>query len=510
MAEDRVTFLRTVLHPALAVGVPFAFLQALDAVLRKGIVPGTAAGPIGTLAVVLLAGVSQVISSNILGRERITGALARVREIIVTMAGCLVLVMLLTGRPFHGDLGLLPDIAWPLVLCASQWLLTFSIQNMLRSRELFLRLVEGRTGNALVSAAHDASDEAGQAQAAFTRLRSSALLLQLFALVPWIIYQVVLSWSAASPPAPAVTVRMLINVVTGISFIAVLHGFADEHVVLASGISHGDAAASRRFSGPLVGIGVLFLAALALAGGRALLPLSLLAALAAWLSSLNKGVPSTGPAPSSLPQLPDASAAGPKGMELPPVQPSPLLEEIMRIIGIVLLAAAIVAFVIFVVRPLLRRNLLTSMRRFHPLRATIKAAAATLRFLAGLPGRFLRWARTPGQSLASITRAVIAGLRDSAGSAVREERARQALARVARSRAVREFRRLSRWGERSGVGLHDADGPMEYALRLLREVPAKEDAIREAARVFESLVFSRTPDPGDERVLVRLVNGIVR
>ena len=520
MAEDRNATLRSYIHPALAVCVPLLFLQALDAILRRGIVPetaagpaaGTAAGPAGTLVVVLLVGISRTISANVLGRERVTGAVPLLRELVVTLAACLVLLLLLTGLPFRGDISpLQPAVAWPLVLCMAQWLLTWFVQDALRARELFLRLVAGKTGHALASAAHDAGGEAGQAHEGLTKLRRFAIVLQLFALLPWIIFQAVIAISGLPSPAFAVTARVMLNVVGGVLFMAVLRGFAEEQICLGAGISREAALATRRFGAPVAGILAIFLAAVVLAGGRSLVPLSVLGRLFDWLNSLNKG--GNPPIvvqdqPFELPQ-PDL-AAGAGGEGLPTIQTSPLLAEILRIAGIVIAVAAAAGFIWFVVRPLFRKGLFASARRFHPLRAAARAVTGLLRFLAGLPAGVARWLRTPGKGFASIPRAILDGLREAAASNAGAARTREKAARASRSRAVREFRRLSRWGERSGVSLSPAEGPMEYARRLLQRVPAREAAIREAALVFERLVYSPDPEPKGERILAQLVDGIIR
>ncbi len=510
MAEERGAAPRSHVHAALAVGLPFAFLQALDAVLRGGIFPGTSAGPAGTLVVVLLAGVSRTTAAGILGRERISGALPLLRELVVTLASCLVLLDLLTGRPFRGDFYPLQiDMAWPMVLCTAQWLLTLPVRDALHAREIFLGLVVGKSGHALVSAAHDAGGEAGLAHQAFVRLHSVAIVLQCFALLPWIIYQVVLSLTGAPGPGFGITVRVMVNAVAGVMFMTILRGFEDEHASLGAGIAR-ESAPAQRFGAPLTGVAALFLAAAALAGIRSLVPLSVLARLFEWIDSLGRNVSPPNPAQVRPQKSPPTDMGTGGDTALPQVQTSPVLEEILRIAGIVIAVAAAAGFLFFVLRPLFRRGLLASARRFHPLRAAARSALGLLLLLAGIPSRLARWLRTPGKGFASIPRAILDGLREAAAPAGGAARVKEKLVRVARGKAVREFRRLARWGERGGVVLADAEAPMEYADRLLRRVPAKEAAIREAARLFENLVYSPVPAPKGERSLAQLVDGIVR
>jgi hypothetical protein len=505
-------FLRAYVHPVLAVGLPFLFLQALDGVMRLGIIPGHAAGPFGMLVVVLLAGAGRAVSANILGRERISGAVPLMRELVLTLAACAVLLYLLTGRLFRGDLSPLdPALVWPLVLCAAQWFLTWIIQGALRARELFLRLIAGKTGHALVAAVHDAGGEAGQAHESFMRLQSLAVVLQIFAIVPWIILEAVGS-IAGSPPLPfALTARIMINAVAGVLFLVILRGFADESSSRAAGVTQEQVGGSRRYGMPLAGVAALFVASAALAGGSSLAPLALIGRLLAWLNSLGRGVAASAAPPPAFPQQPEPidPTAGLRDM-VPAPQPSPVLDAILRIAGIVLAAAAAAGFLYFVVRPLLRRGLFTAARRFHPLRAAARTVVLLVRLLAGIPACLARWLRSPGTGLAAVPRAILAGLRDAAAANASAARVKEKAARVSRGRAMREFRRLARWGGRTGVDLSAAEGPMDYARRLLLRAPAKEAAIREAARVFETLVYGPAPDPKSERDLARLVDGIVR
>jgi hypothetical protein len=510
-AIGREDLLRSYLHPLMAVGLPFFFLQALDGLMRLGIIPGHAAGPAGTLVVVLLAGASRAVAANILGRERISGAAALLRELVLTLAACFVLLFLLTGRLFRGDVNPLdPALAWPLVLCAAQWFLTWIIQGALRARELFLALIAGKSGHALVAAAHDAGGEAGQAHESFMRLQSLVVVLQLFAIIPWIILEAVNSITGGASPGFALTARIVVNVVAGVVFLVILRGFADESSSRAAGVTLEQVGGSRRYGMPLAGVTALFIASAALAGGNSIAPLALIGRLLAWLNSLGSGYTPPPAAPLQPQQVQPNDSTAQMLAGLPALKPTPVLDEILRIAGFVLAAAAAAGFLYFVARPLLRRGLFTAARRFHPLRAAARAAVLLARFLAGIPAGLARWLRSPGKGISAIPRAILAGLRDAAAANAAAARVKEKAARVSRGRAVREFRRLARWGGRTGVDLSASEGPMDYARRLLLRAPAKEAAIREAARVFETLVYGPVPDPKGERDLARLVDGIVR
>jgi len=76
-------------------------------------------------------------------------------------------------------------------------------------------------------------------------------------------------------------------------------------------------------------------------------------------------------------------------------------------------------------------------------------------------------------------------------------------------RAVREFLRLARWGERMGVAYRGSQGPLEYARALEARAPAKAPALEAAARLFEELVYAQGAGGRGERELGRAIDGIV-
>ncbi len=176
MAErkaGRLDSMRSLVHPAVAVLAPFVFLCAIDGLVRGALLGAVVPRPAaGFRLVVLLAGAAEAISANFLQRERLGGFSARVRELVLVLAGSLVLLWLLSGRPFRGELSPVAfEVLWPVFLAGVQWFLTLFVHATLRERELFLSLVEGKETLALKLAAREASGEAGSSAEGLAKLR---------------------------------------------------------------------------------------------------------------------------------------------------------------------------------------------------------------------------------------------------------------------------------------------------------------------------------------------------
>jgi hypothetical protein len=518
VSEKRLPALSSLLHPAIAMLMPFFFLQGVDAVVRVGIFGGIfPAPPPGFLLVVLLVGLSRTVVSNILRRAKGGGLAPRVREAVLSFAAALAVLTLLSGRPFRGEWNpLQPDVIWPMLLLVVQWLMTLQAQDALRAREMFLVVVEGKTGHALAAAAHGASGQAGESVQGVEKLKRTAITGMVVTVLTYLVYSGIAAHLAVNVPV-AVSARILLEALAGIVTMVVFNGFIEEQLCSARGIPRAVSSGSLRYEAPLAGVGVLLLCSLALSGRASLLPMSLLARLLAFLRRFRLHVAFTAPPPEAPPAQ---GATG--GMEemlraLGTRTPSPLWQEIGRILGIVAVVALAAAFAYFIVRPLLSRGALKAARRLHPLRLIARRLAGLYAFLTELPRAFSRWRRGPGKAFGDIPGSILATLRESARNARRESarsarRNRHTLRaeRAARNRAVHEFLRLARWGEKKGVAFTAAEGPMEYAGRLVGGAPDKAASLLQAGELFEELVYSPVPRAHGERDLARIVGGIIR
>jgi hypothetical protein len=308
--------------------------------------------------------------------------------------------------------------------------------------------------------------------------------------------------------AVVVTLRVVAQALGSVAFIVIANGFLDQQMGCAAGVPPENRRSSDRFGAPLTGVAAVFLLSLVIAGDRALLPIAWVADLLSWLSSRPGAGGSFAPQMSAAPDI-GIRTAPPALPSLPSVTPSPIMEAIWHILAILVVAAAALGVVFFIVRPLLSRSTRRAARGLHPVRLLKARAILALRVLADLPRRIGAFLRGSGKGLRALPGAIREALREAVGE--RRALAAQSQPRLrATGRAVREFHRISRWGARTGVHFTAREGPMEYARRLAERAPEKASALQEAALLIEELVYGESPSENGERALARIVNGIVR
>jgi hypothetical protein len=512
MDEKSLSSLRSLWHPLLAVCLPFAFIQAFDALFRLGVFAGIMKpSPPGFLAVVVAVGFAMTILANILHRERIAGFLPKLREGLVFFIVVFILLMALSGLPFKGDFD--PShagIVWPLLFCFAQWLLTYYAHGMLRERELYLGHIAGKRGRALFAAVRAAPEEAAASLECAVKLKKVVMILGVLMMLVFVGLAAGLALSSGRTPTPAVILRVCLAVFSWIFFLAVMNRFISEHESLSEGVVPDAGVYRRILAGSLAGVGVIFLASIPLSGRTALLPLSLIADFFARIGAwLNRKAPPVSPVsqPISNPTFAPASEA--LGIPLPQVNESPVLVLIVKIVGIALLSAAALGVLYVILRPLFSCETMRGARNLHPLRVLKDRVIRFLLAISRLPGNIARWVRSPRGYLAAVPRAIRDTLREAASENRRSRRSIERAGRVLRGRALREFQRLARWGERKGIVYRSTEGPLEYARALQERVPEKAPALEEAAGLFEELVYAVRPLRG-QRELSQMVGRIVR
>jgi hypothetical protein len=511
MAElppGRLEPMRAFVHPAIAVLVPFAFLCAIDGLVRGALLGSLVPPPAaGFRMLVLAAGAAEAVSANFLQRERMGGFGTRLREVVLVLAGTGGIAWLLSGRPFRGEFSPVAfEVLWPVFLAGVQWSLTLFVHVTLRERELFLSLVGGKEGAAIRQAARDASGEAGSAVAGLAKLRTMIAIFEAVVIAFLVIAYLGLNGRGGWWVPVAVA-----HEAVGVLAMSVLASFAHEQALLAAGIPADTRRLGAATATSAAGLGILFVAAIALAGSRPALPLSILAAVLEALTRLFSFTREPTAAPAVRAPSPGATDGGMRAMleSLNARETPAWIATTVRVLGIALAACAAAAALYFLLRPLLTRDTRMVLRSLHPVAALRRTFRRIAAIVAGLPRAFLAWLREGGGEAIRVLQAVAAA---GAGPAVavppRVPSARRgAGARAPRS--VREFVRIVRWGERRGVRFDRAEGPLEYAARLAAAEPARGADLAAAAAVFERIVYSGARSPTAERELAALVRAIM-
>jgi len=508
-STGRLEPMRTLVHPAISVLVPFAFLCAIDGLVRGALLGSVVPRPAaGFRVLVLAAGAAEAVSANFLQRERLGGLGARLRELVLVLAGVGALAWLLSGRPFRGELSPVAfEVLWPVFLATLQWFLSVFVHGTLRERELLLSLLAGKGGAAMRQAGRDASGEAGSAAAGLTKLRTMIAIFEAAVLL-FLVFAYLAHGGGGGWWVPVAVAHE----VAGVFAMSVLAGFAHEQQLLAAGIPVDTRSLGTRAASSAAGLGILFAVAIALAGPRPALPLSILAALLEALGRLFAFTRRPLAAPAARAPAGEAMDGGMRAMlEAIAARETPAwIAVAVRVLGIVLAAGAAAAALYFLLRPLIVRDTRQVLRHVRPLTALRRALRRVAAVAAGLPRAFLSWLREGGRSAVRVLRVVAAAGAEPA--AVRPGRPRRVRQRAGASvsRSVREFVRIVRWGERRGVRFDRAEGPLEYAARLAAAVPTRAADLAAAAAVFELVAYSGAGSPSAERELAARARAIVR
>lgn len=500
--DRRLVFLRNVLHPALAVSVPLAFLvlatELARAVLRIPLSPFA-------YLFVLLAGIEEVVTGNILFEERV-GSLDRVREPFYLLAAAgLVLLLFERGPLLARPAGMLrPEIVYLGVLILLEWVIGWRIHQGLRDRELLEAAFENKEGTALQGVLRDNAELARAAIAAVPQVKQTIFVFQGLA------FAAVVALFAAGVRIPAATTALfLLHALGGIAAVAVLNNAAEDQLLSAEGVSLPPFYRRRRLIYVLAIIAAAVLAVALYARRTSLLPLDLFEPLLAWLARLFDRRRQMRPFP-----MPSPGARRPeidllRRLNLEDTGPSALLELLrflLRVIGNVVRVILLAALAYFLIAPLASPTLRRRVRALRPLAFARDQVRRLLRVLADMVRDILGWLRRPAGGRP----------RERTGSR-RSWHRRLRLRRRGLFKAwemgtvLRAYVRLLRWGERQGVRFRLPIAPREYLDLVARARPEQAAALGEAGAILEESLYSPRR-AGRERIqrYLRIVREVVR
>ncbi|MBT3273830.1 MAG: hypothetical protein HN368_11790, partial [Spirochaetales bacterium] len=143
----RLKFYTSFVHPLLTIFIPFWFLTTLLLVFVNSMIlqSGPAVFPPMYFVLMLLVGMSETITGNLLYKERIASILPRLREFVFVLAFSLFFILLFHGEVFRGDFRIGRVKIWlPTVLLGAQWFLSYFIHQRLREREIFLKFFQDK------------------------------------------------------------------------------------------------------------------------------------------------------------------------------------------------------------------------------------------------------------------------------------------------------------------------------------------------------------------------------
>ena len=493
MVDLRVKHSVDVVHPLLAVYIPFMFLYTVAVVMVAGAFAtyDIQIFPPFFWVILLLAGASESVTSNLLSRERISGILPRVRELVVVLAVSLGLILLFFGDVTAGDIDLSRFNIWvSLIVVLAQWLITLQIHNKLRDRELFLSFFQGKEQRAFQDIYATYNHEGGKAYTAMKSVRKHVFGY----IVVGFIVLVLVTWAVRMPITGGAAIIVFLFFSSFFLIAALIERYLDMQRALLAGHVVTRPQARRKNAAMILIFAVAALIAFPVAGRRALLPTSYLVALGDWLAGLGTR------------ELPPPAAPRPDLGTQPPAEDpfgrmSDIREmlgdrgngtDIARYVGYALLGLLGAGFLAFLLLPLfrmkasgndIRRALRRSMRSLaHGIRSTWLALVVALRravshgkHLGGVIAkrRGATGDATPGRSGAAARRAEMS----------RQER-------KIHGRVLKAFMKFTRWARRHEVVFDPSIGPREFSELVGDRVPARMDECLEIAEIFEEIVFS--------------------
>ncbi len=488
----RVKHYVDVVHPLLAVYLPFMFLYTVVVVMIAGAFAmyDIRIFPPFFWVILLLAGASESVTSNLLSRERISGILPRFRELVVVLLVSLGLILLFFGDVTARDIDLTRFNIWvSLIVVLAQWLFTLQIHNKLRDRELFLGFFQGRDQRAFQKIYAMYTHEGGKA---YTALKSVRKLVFGYIGIAFIVL-VLMTWAVRVPITGGVAVVVFLFFSSFFLIAAVIERYLDTQRALLAGHVVTRPQTRRKNAAMILIFAVAALIALPVAGRRALLPTSYLVALGDWLSGLG-----TRDLPAPVAPPPDVETAPPA--EDPFGGMRDLREilgdredgtDIARYVGYVLLGLLGAGFLVFLLMPLVRMKASgTDIRR--ALRRSFRSLANGIRsaWLALLQA--LQRAASHGRRIGgAIAKRREAG--ESAHARYGAASRRAAMSKQERkvhSRVLKGFMKFARWARRHEVVFDPSIGPREFSEMVGTRVPARMDDCLEIAEIFEEIVFS--------------------
>lgn len=493
MVDLRRDHYASVVHPFISVFVPFIFLYTVIVVLVGGAFTmyDVQVFPPFFFVILLLAGVSESVTGNMLYKERITGIAPRLREFVLVLIVSFGLILLFYGDLTRGDIDLTRFNIWlSLIIVASQWLFSYYVHQKLREREVFLSFFEGKEERSFQKIYADHNHEGGEAIKALQSLRK---LTFGFISVAFVLL-LIMTWGVNVPLRGIDGILVFVLFTSFYLITATLNRYIEMQQVMSAGYVVNRQQARQKFTTMLLVFAVVGIIALPVSGSRPLLPVSYLEAVVDWLAELGRRerrVEDVEPPSLSTEQtteeLPDY---------LGPAQR--LLGErgggsnIGPIVGWILLGLIGLGLLYFLIAPLMR------IRRSggnvgEVVVARLQKLLANIGRAIGSIGNAFRQILRESRKVKGL----FAKIREQA-KAVAEAREEAAARRAGvskrdrriQSKVLKSFMRFTRWAKRYEVSFHPSIAPREFSELVARRVPERRDDVVEIARIFEEIIYS--------------------
>ena len=493
--QIQLRFYTAFFHPVLAIFVPFWFLVTVLLVFTNSLLlpAGIVVFPPMYFVLLILVGMSETITGNLLYKERIAGILPRLREFVFVAAVGFFLILLFHGEVARKDFNIGRIKIWlPALFLGIQWFLSYFVHQKLREREIFLKYFAGKDGKQVKEIYQSFMHEGSESLKAIKSVKKLIIALIVLAFVGFVLTSWILRIQYKG--FALLIILSLFGLFTLI--IATLNTWYEAQFIMMDGHIVPRRQRRFRFGLTILLFIIVFVLIIPVTGSDALLPESYLAAFFKWLESIGRFEPPDREteAPEFQFQAPQYESSESVAMELGEGGRQVDFSAITRIIGWVLLTVLVIGAAIFLLYPLFRgvRGGFSFRAGYRKISDNIKKGlnafyASVVNALQMLNERrkTRAWKKTRTGTLAS-----------TAQMAARKSAERRALRRRDRriqGRILRAFFKFTRWGEKHGVAFSLTTGPWEYAQKVAAETPEIGDDCVDIALMFEEMLYSSHP-----------------
>ncbi len=491
----RVHYYNSVVHPLITIFVPFwFFLTNLLVIIEGAISVGSDAVvfPPFYAILLLLVGISETVTGNMLYKERIGSILPRLRELVFVVIFGYLFILLLHGDLLRGNFNIGRLKVWlPLLILGVEWFLCYYIHQKLRERELFLQFFTGKSPKETRETYQSFMHEGGESLNAAKSVKRLTIVLTV---IGFIVFNAIsLGFNLAFRGWSLIIILIFFG--GNFLVVGVLNTWNEVQFNMMDGlIVHRP---QRRFRLGLIVLLFLavFLVAIPLTGSNPLLPERYIAAFFDWLQSIGRFEP-----PDTEIEAPDFEMETPEyetgdylGDATRQLGQQENLGNITRIIGYILLGVLGIGAVVFLLAPLLKRDREGNRNIGLALRQGLdKIRQAVDRFVASINNlleaiknrrKSRVWDRIRARGSGGRLQQTLERAAEKVGLSRRERRIN--------NRMLRAFFRFTKWGEKRGVPFTLSLGPAEYAEKVERESPSEVGGeCLDIAGMFEEALYS--------------------
>ncbi len=495
----RVDFYHRVIHPIFSIFAPFLFLYVtivmpFDRAFELG--GGDLFPPLFWL-VMLLAGLSENLTGNMLYKEKIAGIGPRLREFVFVVIFGMLLIMILFGDLFSGQFRFDSIIYYvPLLILCGQWLLSYSIHQKLRERELFLGFFTGKSESELKETYQKFTHEGGEV---IKNLQNIRKLIIAGMFVNFVLIVLVV-WAGRIPFTTGNIFLVFLYYLVQFFFLSAINGFIERQVILSEGYLVKQDLKRKKNATMIILLILIVLIMIPVTGRRQVFPEAYLSYFFQWLQSLGR----TQREREEF-EMPDLEFG-----DMDPEVPDYLGDatralgaqrsgsDIVQYVMIIIVSIIGLAFLAFLLIPLFRKKDKRSSMLLDAIKSSWQSIASSFKSVVDSIKSFFQklkhkrelkaWSRIKKQGKEALER-VSTRPKEKPQISRRE--------RQLHSRVLKAFFRYTKWARKYDLNFRYSHAPVEFSSMIANKQPDLKSDVIEVGTMFERIMYSGH-DIGDD------------